>query len=64
MTAKQREESFTREQWMTCKIESVTCKTEGEARKLVAEWKRKPECLRARWQTRFGGYHVTLWILG
>lgn len=64
MTAKQREESFTADQWKTCKIEGVTCETEAEARKLVSEWKKKPECMRARWQTRFTSYHVTLWILG
>ena len=63
MTATQREELFTAEQWKTCRIESFTCKTESEARKLVSEWKKKPECMRARWQTRFTGYVVTLWIL-
>lgn len=63
MTATKREEQFTREQWQTCKIETISCETEAEARKMVAEWKKNPECMRARWQTRFTSVLVTLWIL-
>ena len=58
-----REEQFTAEQWMGARIETIPCETEAEARKLVAEWKKRPECMRARWQTRFTSVLVTLWIL-
>lgn len=59
-----KEATFTLEQWKNSRIEVFSVATEAEARKLAADYRKRPDCLRVRWQTRFGEFAVTVWMLG